>query len=63
MKFSTQHMRVAQGHNVFTLHREGKTTWKASGNDQGEVGVTEVTVHATVRAAKAVMGSISSASK
>ena len=62
MRLSTQHIRVAQGHNVFQLHRDGKTTWVTSGegNDQSPVTVIE---HATVRAAKALFGAITSVGK
>ncbi len=62
MKFSTQHIRVAQGHNVFQLHRDGKTTWQTTGdgNDQAPVHVIE---HDTVAAAKALFGDITSAGK
>lgn len=62
MKFNTQHIRVAQGHNVFQLHRDGKTTWQTTGegNDQAPIQVIE---HDTVRAAKALFGAITTAGK
>ena len=62
MKFNTQHIRVAQGHNVFQLHRDGKTTWttQGEGKDQAASNIIE---HDTVRAAKALFGDITSVGK
>lgn len=62
MKFTTQHIRVAQGHNVFQLHRDGKTTWQTQG-ELGDQQPTNVIEHDTVRAAKALFGDITSVSK
>jgi len=62
MKFSTQHIRVASGHDVYQLHRDGKTTWQTQG-DQGEQGATHVIEHTSVAAAKALFGDITSVSK
>lgn len=62
MKFNTQHIRVAQGHHTFQLHRDGKTTWQTSG-DQGEQTPTHVIEHDTVRAAKALFGDITAVGK
>jgi len=59
MKFSTQHIRVASGHDVYQLHRDGKTTWQT----QGEQGATHVIEHTSVAAAKALFGDITSVSK
>lgn len=62
MKFKTQHIRVAQGHNVFQLHRDGHVTWetKGEGADQAASNIIE---HDSVRAAKALFGAITSAGK
>ena len=63
MKFNTQHIRVAQGHNAFQLHRDGNVTWQTTDSKSGESAVTHLTTHASVRAAKAVLGAITSTSK
>ncbi len=57
MKFKTQHIRVAQGHNTFQLHRDGNVTWitHGDGNDQG---ASDIVTHSSVREAKAVFGAI-----
>jgi hypothetical protein len=62
MKFNTQHIRVAQGHNTFQLHRDGKTTWMTTG-EGGDLAPMQVTHHDTVAAAKALFGDITSAGK
>ena len=62
MKFKTQHIRVAQGHNVFQLHREGNTTWETQG-EGADQAASNVIVHDTVRAAKALFGDITTAGK
>lgn len=62
MRLKTQHIRVAQGHNVFQLHRDGNVTWMTHG-DGADQHASEVTVHASVRLAKAVFGAITTAGK
>ncbi len=62
MKLSTQHIRVSQGHNVFQLHRDGVTTWVTQG-DGADQSASSITVHETVRAAKALFGAITAAGK
>ena len=62
MKFSTQHIRVAQGHNVFQLHRDGKTTWTTQGEGTDQ-GASNIIHHDTVAAAKALFGDITTAGK
>jgi len=62
MRFSTQHIRVAQGHNVFQLHRDGNVTWVTRG-DGADQGASEVQEHSSVREAKALFGAITSAGK
>ena len=63
MKFSTQHIRVAQGHHPFQLHREGLVTWQTVDSKSGESAVTNLTTHASVREAKALFGAITTRSK
>ena len=62
MKFSTQHIRVAQGHHVFQLHRDGNTTWTTQG-EGADQAASNVIHHDTVRAAKALFGAITAAGK
>jgi len=62
MRFQTQHIRVSQGHTVFQLHRDGNVTWKTIG-DGVDQGASDIVVHESVRLAKAVFGSITSAGK
>lgn len=62
MRFQTQHIRVAQGHNVFQLHRDGNVTWMTKG-DGAEQGASDTIEHASVRLAKAVFGAITTAGK
>ena len=62
MKFKTQHIRVAQGHNVFQLHRDGNVTWTTQG-EGADQAASDITVHDTVRAAKALFGDITTAGK
>ena len=62
MKFNTQHIRVAQGHIVFQLHRDGKTTWQTQGEGIDQQA-TNIIKHDTVRAAKALFGDITAAGK
>lgn len=57
MKFKTQHIRVANGHDTYQLHRDGNVTWKTHGEGVDQ-GASEVITHASVRLAKEVMGSI-----
>ncbi len=58
MKLPTQQLDV-KGREGYKLHRDRNVTWRTSG--QGNV-VSHVVTHDTVRAAKAVLGAISSAS-
>ncbi|MEE8208399.1 MAG: hypothetical protein V3T88_05540 [Nitrosomonadaceae bacterium] len=62
MKFNTQHIRVTQGHLAYQLHRDGNVTWETV-DSKGEVAITNLIEHATVSAAKALLGSITSAGK
>ena len=62
MRFNTQHIRVAQGHHVFQLHRDGKTTWKTQGEGVDQAA-SDVIEHDTVREAKALFGDITTAGK
>ena len=60
MKFNTQHIRVTSGHDNYQLHRDGKTTWKTTGN---ALAAFDVVVHTSVSSAKKLLGSITSVSK
>ena len=60
MKFRTQHIRVAQGHLTYQLHREGRVTWETQG-EGAEQAASNVIKHDTVRAAKALFGDITAA--
>jgi hypothetical protein len=62
MKLKTQHIRVAQGHNVFQLHREGNVTWVTTGDGKDQ-SAHNVIKHESIRAAKALFGDITSAGK
>lgn len=63
MKFRTQHIRVANGHNAYQLHRDGNVTWQTVDSKSGEHVVTNLTTHTSVKEAKALLGSITSMSK
>lgn len=60
MKFKTQHIRVANGHNAYQLHRDGKDTWETKDGGKGDTAIYNVIHHTSVAQAKAEMGSISS---
>ena len=62
MKLKTQHIRVAAGHDVYQLHRDGKTTWKTTGDGKDQTA-HDVTKHESVAAAKALFGDITSVGK
>jgi len=62
MRLATQHIRVTQGHNMFQLHRDGKTTWITEG-DSKDQHASNVIEHESVRAAKALFGAITTAGK
>ncbi len=62
MKFSTQHIRVSNGHDNYQLHRDGKLTWQTV-DSKGESTVTHLIEHDTVAQAKAVFGDITSVGK
>lgn len=62
MKFNTQHIRVASGHDNYQLHRDGKTTWQTT-DSKGEQAISHLIVHASVREAKALFGNITTVSK
>ena len=62
MKFKTQHIRVAQGHHAFQLHRDGKVTWETQG-EGADQAASNIIKHDTVRAAKALFGDITAAGK
>jgi len=61
MKFKTQHIRV-MGKHGYNLHRDGKVTYKTSQANSGDIAPYDVIEHATVSAAKAELGQITSAS-
>lgn len=63
MKFSTQHIRVANGHENYQLHREGNVTWETRGGESGDNPAVNVIKHTSVAAAKALFGDITSVSK
>lgn len=60
MKFITQHIKVPDGNHSYGLHRDGNVTWETKSGGAGEDVVLNVTQHASVSAAKAVLGSITS---
>ena len=63
MKFNTQHIRVANGHDNYQLHRDGNVTWRTVDSKGGESAVTQLTTHASVKEAKALFGSITQVGK
>ena len=63
MKFSSQHIRVTNGHLAYQLHREGNVTWQTVDSKSGESAVTNLTTHASVKEAKQLLGSITTRSK
>lgn len=63
MKLASQHIRVAQGHNTFQLHREGLVTWQTVDSKGGESSIANLTTHASIREAKALFGAITARSK
>jgi hypothetical protein len=61
MKLKTQHIRVAQGHNTYQLHRDGLVTWETV-DSKGESAVVNLITHESIRKAKALFGDITSVS-
>ncbi len=62
MKFKTQHIRVAQGHNTYQLHRDGNVTWVTHGDGKDQA-TSDTIVHDSIRLAKAVFGDITASGK
>ena len=62
MKFKTQHIRI-MGKNGYSLHRDGNVTWKTPMSTTGDCLPFDVIEHKSVAAAKAELGSITSASR
>jgi len=63
MKFKTQHIRVWNNGSGYDLHRDGKTTWKTRSGKSGVIAQFDTIIHATVAAAKAELGNITSSSR
>ncbi len=60
MKFKTQHIRVPNNGYGYDLHRDRKTTWKTRTGKAGQIQEFDTIIHATIAAAKAELGSITS---
>ncbi len=60
MKFKTHHISVHNGGYGYALHRDGMTTWKTRTGKTGQIREFDTIVHATIAAAKAELGSITS---
>ena len=63
MKFKTQHITVPNNGHGYDLHRDGNTTWKTRSGKAGVITAFDTITHATIFAAKAVFGSITSNQK
>ena len=63
MKFKTQHIQVFDNGDDYLLHRDGNTTWKTRTGKAGQINNFDIINHATMSAAKAVLGSITSRRK
>lgn len=63
MKFKTQHIRVANGHDNYQLHRDGHVTWQTVDSKGGMSTAVNLTKHTSVAAAKALFGRITSVGK
>lgn len=63
MKFKTQHITVPNNGQGYDLHRDGHTTWKTRAGKAGVITAFDTITHATISAAKAVFGSITTIKK